>query len=117
MTSQDVLTRRRFLTVMIKGIGAVTAATATTSVGMELIRSTAQPGRARLELLGSLFDTGGETQAVPGNRNPLQPGVHPDDAWTMRRVGPLFGFGYQSYRRLHRVGRQGPFAFVGKPTI
>lgn len=47
-------------------------------------------GHARRQTLHRLFATGGMTQTILGSSNPLQPGVHPDDAWTAPYLLSLF---------------------------
>ena len=44
----------------------------------------------RERLLLNLFATNGYTLLVPGEANPLQTGIHPDDKWTATRLKDLF---------------------------
>lgn len=58
--------------------------------GLRAIDSWASQGAERDELITGLFGGNGLTQMIPGRSNPLQPGLHPDDKWTMKKLGCMF---------------------------
>jgi hypothetical protein len=68
------------------GVGAAR----TTVRIMNLLGDKLSLPQERNRLLLNLFATNGFTLLVPGDANPLQTGIHPDDKWTAMRLKDLF---------------------------